>query len=56
MLKGCHKLNSSSEKTITCPICGLETKAKLSGKGKHYVYFCKEHGPIKIIKNPILGV
>jgi uncharacterized Zn finger protein len=37
----------------TCPMCGEIGQWKLSGRGKHFVLRCKEHGFIRMIRHPL---
>lgn len=39
----------------TCPICGADTKWKLSGRGRHYGQLCETHGFVAIRRNPVLA-
>jgi hypothetical protein len=36
-----------------CPICFAKTKWLVSGRGKHVIQRCEEHGFIGIRKNPL---
>ena len=36
-----------------CPVCGEKTRLKLSGRGKHFVHICPQHGFVRITRHPL---